>query len=938
MSGFWGLLVLIAVAILWKRTNDIRDNATDTGLRLDQLTIQVNRLAEAQLKLHVKPEVMKTLLPEDVPGTDMPPEAASQSDIPMVPPPTAIPPASPLPPSQAVWQTPSSSVHLSSPPDVLWSDEVPQTPKPTPSAAPNTAPAAAKPYIYKAKDTNEAKNAGFEFQFGKKLPVWIGGVCLALAGFYLVKYSIEKNLLTNEVRIFLGTAFGFALAFAGRYIRSRQPQMADGTRIAQALTGAAICDLYATAYAAVSVWHVISPMAGFVCLAAVTVFAVILSLRHGMPIAIMGLIGGFLTPMMVSTDHPNAVTLFVYLYFLVAGFFALVRSQGWLILAIPVTLLGLFWVPVWIFGGHFNPDDGICLGLFILAVCATIGAQVREKPDMDAATIKAVNATGAVATTVGCLLMALVMERSDFGIFEWGIYGLLGLGGMVMTYFKPQQYRYLPILSMGISIVMLALWRHDESPLYATVLTAFSALYIACSLFFYQAQRSFLWGGTLAAAVLGFYGLGYLTIGEHAYALLNIAETANAHFWSALAILAAIFFAGMTGGAFRNPLDNAELRDRLLALFCLMTTGFISIALLIEVHEDFLPVAFAGEILAAAWVYERLGIFALRRIIGTLFAAFVVLLAPQVLLLFAVAVHSLFGLGGESFGNLSLAADPFFQLGMPLVMLGLASYIIRLRGDGKIVETLELACVGLGGLLAYYAARRAFHVPADVLFHKAGFFERGVITNVFFAAAFLAVYTGRRFARRALLWGGTALFSIALFRVFYFDVLVYNPLFNSTNVGAVFLLNSLAISYGLPLFWLWVEDQPQMRVMAPVPGLKGAASLLLIFLLVTLNVRQLFHGTDLTVGPTENAEIYAYSAAWLLLGAGLLFVGTLKKRKELRIASLVLLILTVGKVFLYDAGALEGLYRVASFLGLGLSLLALSWFYSRFVFIKKDVE
>jgi uncharacterized membrane protein len=56
----------------------------------------------------------------------------------------------------------------------------------------------------------------------------------------------------------------------------------------------------------------------------------------------------------------------------------------------------------------------------------------------------------------------------------------------------------------------------------------------------------------------------------------------------------------------------------------------------------------------------------------------------------------------------------------------------------------------------------------------------------------------------------------------------------------------------------------------------------------------------------------------------------------IRTASLILMIFTIGKVFLYDASALEGLYRVGSFFGLGISLLVLSWFYSRFVFIKKS--
>ena len=82
----------------------------------------------------------------------------------------------------------------------------------------------------------------------------------------------------------------------------------------------------------------------------------------------------------------------------------------------------------------------------------------------------------------------------------------------------------------------------------------------------------------------------------------------------------------------------------------------------------------------------------------------------------------------------------------------------------------------------------------------------------------------------------------------------------------------------------------------------------------------------------SNLEIYSYSLAWLLFSVALLFFGTLRHNYALRIASLVVMILTVGKVFLYDASQLEGLMRVFSFLGLGLSLLGISWFYTRFVF------
>jgi uncharacterized membrane protein len=52
-------------------------------------------------------------------------------------------------------------------------------------------------------------------------------------------------------------------------------------------------------------------------------------------------------------------------------------------------------------------------------------------------------------------------------------------------------------------------------------------------------------------------------------------------------------------------------------------------------------------------------------------------------------------------------------------------------------------------------------------------------------------------------------------------------------------------------------------------------------------------------------------------------------------AALGLMLITVGKVFLIDAAELAGLWRVFSFLGLGLCLIGLSWFTTRFV-VKED--
>jgi uncharacterized membrane protein len=74
---------------------------------------------------------------------------------------------------------------------------------------------------------------------------------------------------------------------------------------------------------------------------------------------------------------------------------------------------------------------------------------------------------------------------------------------------------------------------------------------------------------------------------------------------------------------------------------------------------------------------------------------------------------------------------------------------------------------------------------------------------------------------------------------------------------------------------------------------------------------------------------FAYSALWMVYGGGLMLVGFWKRSAFLRWQAIVLLALTVLKVFLVDIGTLERGYRIAAFIVLGAILLAVSFFYQR---------
>jgi uncharacterized membrane protein len=79
----------------------------------------------------------------------------------------------------------------------------------------------------------------------------------------------------------------------------------------------------------------------------------------------------------------------------------------------------------------------------------------------------------------------------------------------------------------------------------------------------------------------------------------------------------------------------------------------------------------------------------------------------------------------------------------------------------------------------------------------------------------------------------------------------------------------------------------------------------------------------------EIARDFTYSALWMAYGAMLMIVGFLRRSAFVRWLALILIALTIVKVFVYDVSQLERGYRIISFIVLGILLLAISFVYQR---------
>ena len=150
---------------------------------------------------------------------------------------------------------------------------------------------------------------------GVKLFAWLGGLALFLGVVFMVKYSFENNLITPLGRIVIGGTVGLALVATGWWLARGRYRVT-----AQSLCATGIVILYADLFAAHSFYALISLTTAFFAMSAVTLFSFLLAVNlSAQVIVILGLLGGFLTPVLLRSGADNAPALFLYIALLDLG-------------------------------------------------------------------------------------------------------------------------------------------------------------------------------------------------------------------------------------------------------------------------------------------------------------------------------------------------------------------------------------------------------------------------------------------------------------------------------------------------------------------------------------------------------------------------------------------------------------------------------------------
>jgi uncharacterized membrane protein len=165
--------------------------------------------------------------------------------------------------------------------------------------------------------TEPTPKINWEQFVGVKGFAWVGGLALFLGVVFFVKYSFDNNLVPPVLRVTIGFLVGLGLLVGGVVMpRKRFPVLS------QTLCATGVVILYSVTFACRSIYHFdfFGPIPTFLLMALITTTAFLLAIRlNALVVAILGMLGGFLTPVLLSTGQDNPLGLFGYIAIVNAG-------------------------------------------------------------------------------------------------------------------------------------------------------------------------------------------------------------------------------------------------------------------------------------------------------------------------------------------------------------------------------------------------------------------------------------------------------------------------------------------------------------------------------------------------------------------------------------------------------------------------------------------
>lgn len=747
-----------------------------------------------------------------------------------------------------------------------------------------------------------------------KIAVWVGGIALLMAGFYMVKYSIDSGWVTPLVRVCITAGFGVLLAASGGMIGVKA-KLASTERIGQALSGAGVACLYFAVYAAVHLYHFLGATGGFVGMVGVTLLAVALSLRNGAPIALMGLVGGFLTPLLMQTDATDTVLLFGYLFLLFCGAQFLCLRRGWWGLLLG-SLIGVYLWSAFVILNNWSQPVQYLEGtmLFVIGICAVNAVwAVTMKPEVRSQSARSVLAVIRMLAWGGGLFQSLALVwLSGFSGVDFTLFAVLSIGALILAVFDEESFFWAAWLALVA--VCAAILSNPVAGGMSWLLWAVGLLSLFLIVGHWRALRSekvVAWRAVSMASVLLLAPLLYANR-EWVVDWLTYFDG----FWLVLTSACALCLMLAAEHIHRRQ-ESAEIVGEYSAFASfLLAFGFWT----------YLPLEFLAHGIAGLWIVGLL-YWKLRKL-GRMHLMQGVLGSIWFLLMLTSAIKAVSYFLREPLHD-GIEPTGFVVLAWLLGLFALVGSTYISRKDEQVVALSKWA-LGMASLFSIVVTYQWLaHAYMPETWSRMA--VEGGLSALFAVLAVAMCRLATRYRKGAV--GSYILSALVCVRV----VLLH--LGDQGAEGEGFFFNALFLQFGVPFIaasmmaWMWAEVQHQAA-----RHTHQVIAMLFGFVWSTFLVQDYFGGSELFEWRASNTEVYAYSVVWLMLAVLYQSIGLWRNQRIIHTGSLALLLLTIGKVFLVDASELEGIFRVFSFLGLGVALIGIGFFYNKVVFARQNLK
>lgn len=789
---------------------------------------------------------------------------------------------------------------------------------------------------------------------------WLGGGAVALAAAFFIKLSVDYGWVGPGVRVTLGELGGLGLMIGGEWLRRRPAQRAIAAmrpdHVPPALTAAGLFVAFASLYGGYALFHLFDPLVAFAGLTALSLLGIALSLLQGPFIAALGLLAGYVTPLLIASDDPSAWGLFAYLLALNGAGTAVVLYRRWRWLGWGALAGAALWPLLWLIAS-FGSDDALPTGLYLLLTTAlflmpaALGVADAEAPAVDPpsgdgwrAMVPAwilprrrhpADRLAVTATALfGLLVAALSWSDQHGGASLTALAAFAALA--IAVGWRRERIAIVAWIAGGTVLLALAPWDlPGVAPLPAALDAAGQPVVVAQPLDYPGEVLRFLWTGAGFALLFGAGGFAALWRARRAAlwaslsALVPLAllTLAYAHVeppqievdlpavgWPAAALVLAALLVGATTGLARHRHRPGVTLG--MAAYAAGAVGAITLGATMTLREAWLTVALAAQVPVLAWLERRLGLRELRGI--------ALLVAVAVLVRLAVNPYVL---DYQGYGWIA------YGYGLPALGFLLAARWMRESESGPSGANDPVVMVLEAGALIFITAMLALAVhrwtTGGLTEAPSTLVEVSLHSLCWLGLALFLAVERRWRSRPVAVWGRRILAGLAAVTVISLQLLVLNPLWTDEAVGQWPVVNHLLLAYGAPA----LLGAAFLRLDPPPAGVARVAAPILILLLIAaelaLEIRRAFQGPVLSGSMMSNAEWYGYSAGFLLFAVMILVLALRFGWGWMRHAGMALLLAVVAKVFLSDMQVLEGMFRVVSFLGLGGCLIGIGYLYQR---------